>query len=59
MRNYVAAGLSQTSAMLSDVAIGMAYIHSRKVGIAHLDLKPDNILLNAKLTAKVGVLVGH
>eukprot|EP00931_Biecheleriopsis_adriatica_P114916 TRINITY_DN9078_c0_g2_i3.p1 TRINITY_DN9078_c0_g2~~TRINITY_DN9078_c0_g2_i3.p1 ORF type:complete len:576 (+),score=122.62 TRINITY_DN9078_c0_g2_i3:103-1830(+) len=39
--------------LLADVATGMEYLHSQKPPILHMDLKPQNILIEAKDGASV------
>ena len=38
---------------LSDIATGMAFLHKSKPPVVHRDLKPKNILIDEKFTAKV------
>ncbi|KAI9218738.1 kinase-like domain-containing protein, partial [Blastocladiella britannica] len=54
LERRAAVGLSETEiwAVLSDVAEGLAFIHAR--GVAHLDVKPANILLTVHGTCKIG-----
>ena len=49
-------GWNVTSKMITGIAKGMAYLHSRKASLMHRDLKPENILVNAALDAKVSAL---
>lgn len=43
---------SEALRLLVEVALGMEFLHSRDM--IHMDLKPDNIMINADMRAKVG-----
>jgi serine/threonine protein kinase len=42
---------TQIGIIICDIVLGMRYVHSQ--GILHLDLKPDNILLDGNLRVKI------
>ncbi len=47
--------LSETKALIGDILQGLSYVHQQ--GVAHGDIKPENILLTytpTRLTAKIG-----
>jgi len=52
---YLGGGLDAATffSIARDVAIGLAYLHSQKPPVLHLNLRPSNVLVDSFLRAKV------
>lgn len=42
--------------ILSDVSLGLSYLHTRRPVVIHRDLSPNNVMLTSQLVAKIGDL---
>jgi WNK lysine deficient protein kinase len=53
-KHLSSASLSQLITWARDLVRGMAWLHGQSTPVLHLDLKPENLLIDHKSTLKVG-----
>ncbi|KAF0425739.1 kinase-like protein [Gigaspora margarita] len=53
MRAYPKPSFAQQIMYMHDIALGVAYLHTRRPSIIHRDLKSMNVLISADLRAKI------